>query len=201
MKILNITLMAISYILIMGSFFHSLNLVKKARGINLKDVKNEVPHGFLLRTVCSIVYYFCIVDWIIGFSFMTWAYIPYNFMVNIVGIALLIAVTALFWWTSIALGINYHGPMKLHPDHALVTDGPYRFIRHPTYLAFPLFHISLFLLTNNYVLLLAGLIMSLYTNHRRIQVEEKLLIERFGDDYINYTKKAGRYFPIIGRMK
>jgi protein-S-isoprenylcysteine O-methyltransferase Ste14 len=36
--------------------------------------------------------------------------------------------------------------------------------------------------------------MSIYVNSMRIKVEEKLLIERFGDKYIEYSKRVGKYF-------
>ncbi|MBL8018660.1 MAG: hypothetical protein JNM27_03265 [Leptospirales bacterium] len=165
-KIFTVGLVILCYALIMSSFFHSLNLVKRAHHVNLKEVKNEVPNGFLVRTLCSIVYYFCLVDWIAGLGLIPWAYVPYSEIRNTIGAILIVLVTGLFWWVSIALGSNYHGPMKLHPDHKLVMTGPYSFMRHPTYTAFPLFHLSLFLLTNNYLLLLAGLAMSVYTNHK-----------------------------------
>lgn len=197
MKTLNIWLTLFSYGLIMISFFYSLYLAKKEHHVNLTDVKNEIPNGYMVRTIFSIIYYFSIVDWIVGFKFMRWSYINENIIVNISGIILLLLITSLFWWISISLGSNYHGPMKLHVNHKLVKTGPYRRIRHPSYLAFPLFHISLFLITSNYLLLLSGLIMSIYTNHYRIIVEEKLLMERFGQEYEDYKKVTGRYFPTI----
>ncbi|MBN2611082.1 MAG: isoprenylcysteine carboxylmethyltransferase family protein [Bacteroidales bacterium] len=197
MKIVNIITICTCYGLIMASFFHSLNLAKREHHISLKDVKNEVPHGYRIRFLLSILYYFCIVDWIVGFEFIQWAYIPENILFNVLGIALMTLTTSLFWRTSISLGSNYHGPMKLHTRHELVKTGSYRVIRHAAYLAFSLFHISLFLITNNYILLLSGLIMSIYINHFRIRTEEKLLTERFGQEYAEYKKMTGKYLPVL----
>lgn len=43
--------------------------------------------------------------------------------------------------------------------------------------------------------------MAFYVNHKRIQIEEKLLIERFGDEYLDYKQKVGMYFPKLFRFK
>ncbi len=200
MKVLNVIISIVSYVLIMGSFFYSFKLAKDEHNVDLKEVKNEVSHGYFIRAILSIIYYFCFIDWIIDFGFMNWAYIPNNLIVNIIGATLMMLVTALFWWISISLGSNYHGPLKLHGNHKLVKTGPYKFSRHPTYLAFPLFHISLFLVTSNYIILCSGLIMSIYTNHHRIKVEEKLLTEKLGKEYENYMKRTGKYFSIPRRI-
>ncbi len=47
--------------------------------------------------------------------------------------------------------------MGLHPNHKLVTHGPYRFVRHPWNVLFPLNSIVLFLMSANWVLGAAAL--------------------------------------------
>ena len=59
----------------------------------------------------------------------------------------------------LALGSNYHGTMGLHPNHKLVTRGPYRFLRHPMNVVFPLVSIVLFLMSANWVISAAALIL------------------------------------------
>lgn len=185
------------YALIILAFNYGLQKAKKAHNVDFAKVKTEIPNGILLRGICSLIYYFFLVDWIFGFRLLPWLYMPFPAWVNWAGFVLLVLDTAFFWWIQIVLGSNYHGPLYLHENHELITSGPYRLIRHPTYLAFPLLHISLFLMTSNIAILIAGLVMSIYVNHIRIGYEEKLLLERFGDRYRDYMAKTGRYLPKI----
>jgi protein-S-isoprenylcysteine O-methyltransferase Ste14 len=194
MKIISIFVVVFSYILIFFAPVYGLQKAKKKHNVNLKDVKNEIKNGYVLRVICSLVYYFALVDWIFSFNLIPWAYIPYLRIINIIGLVLAGITTFYFWWIHITLGANYHGPLKLHDNHELIIHGPYAISRHPTYVAFPLFHITLALITMNYLILISGCLMSIYVNSIRIKVEEKLLIERFGELYIEYSKRVGKYF-------
>ncbi|GEM_PF-2154145 len=194
-KIVSIAVMAVSYVLIILSAQYALSLARKAHGVDLKDVKNEVPGGYLIRGALSLVYYFSIVDWIGGWRLLPWAYLSYPRWLQAAGLVLLVLDVAFFWWIHATIGPDYHGPMKLHDNHRLVTTGPYAFARHPSYIAFPLLHGSLFLITQNLLLLVSGMAMSLYVNGRRVIVEERLLVERFGPEYEEYASRVGRWFP------
>lgn len=141
-KLIFIGSFILSYIMI--AFTYGLNQAKKVHHVNLKDVKNEIPNGILLRGICSLIYFFCIIDWMFDINLIPWAYLPFKIYVNYIGLITLFLTVALFWWIHITLGSNYHGPLKIHEKHVLIKNGPYAIVRHPTYVAFPLFHISIF---------------------------------------------------------
>ncbi len=193
--------MVTGYILIILSANYGLKKAKKAHNVTLKDVKNEIKSGYFFRGICSLIYYFCIIYWIFNLSFIPYFFIPYNLALHISGLILFSLVVCLFWWIHISLGSNYHGPLKLHENHKLITSGPYAFARHPTYVAFPLLHISLFLITHSWLLLISGMVMAIYVNSKRIQIEEELLLKKFGKEYENYKKKVGKYFIILRNKK
>ncbi|MBN2334113.1 isoprenylcysteine carboxylmethyltransferase family protein, partial [Candidatus Bathyarchaeota archaeon] len=80
----------------------------------------------------------------------------------------------------------------------LVTSGPYGYVRHPMYLCifvytFGLIMVSLDLL----VALFFGF--SVWVNYRRIPREERMLIDEFGDEYIEYMGRVGRLLPRLRR--
>jgi protein-S-isoprenylcysteine O-methyltransferase Ste14 len=187
----------ISYLLIIGSFSYGLQRAKAVHQVDLKSVKHEVPNGYLVRTICSLVYYFCLVDWIFNLNLIGWSYFSFDSWIHWLGLGLLMLDVLIFWWIGFTLGANYHGPMHLHENHQLVTTGPYAVVRHPTYLAFPLLHLSLFFMTSNWLILLSGFTMAILVNHHRVKMEEKLLMERFGIQYSNYIKTTGKFFPKI----
>ena len=51
------------------------------------------------------------------------------------GIALFVASKALKWWAIRTLGPSWTFRVLVVPDAPLVKDGPYRFVRHPNYIA------------------------------------------------------------------
>jgi protein-S-isoprenylcysteine O-methyltransferase Ste14 len=99
----------------------------------------------------------------------------------------------------LALGSNYRGTMGLHPNHKLVTHGPYRFVRHPMNAVFPLVSIVLFLLSANWVIGAGALILIGTISIVRAPIEERQLIERFGEEYRAYMRRTGRFFPRLRR--
>jgi protein-S-isoprenylcysteine O-methyltransferase Ste14 len=110
-----------------------------------------------------------------------------------------LAVTALlfFIWIHRSLGRNFSAFLKLKEQQTLVTFGPYRWIRHPMYTAFYILHIAAFLLTSNWfigVTWIAGLTVVITL---RIQREEAMMIERFGDRYRSYMENTGRFVPQV----
>jgi protein-S-isoprenylcysteine O-methyltransferase Ste14 len=65
----------------------------------------------------------------------------------------------------------------------LVTTGPFAVVRHPTYLSHTLMLLGLFLLTGYITLGVVTLIDALAVNTLVIPLEERELLERFGNEY------------------
>lgn len=53
----------------------------------------------------------------------------------VAGMGLLIAAKALKWWAILALGPSWTFRVLVVPGAALVVTGPYRWLRHPNYVA------------------------------------------------------------------
>jgi len=79
---------------------------------------------------------------------------------------------------------------------ALITHGFYRFIRNP-YFAFLLaFEGSLILICPNAIIICAFIQSSLLLG-LQVRLEENFLKEKYGEDYLLYKKKAGRFLPRV----
>jgi len=95
-----------------------------------------------------------------------------------------------------ALGRHYTMIVSIREGHELVSNGVYRFVRHPGYL-------GQFFFLLGYVIVLQslwGLIMYLIwgaTQIYRIQVEEKVLEKYLGETYREYQKNTKRLIPAI----
>ena len=101
-------------------------------------------------------------------------------------------------WTFRSLGHNLTDTVVTRRDATLVTHGPYRFVRHPFYLAFATAVIANSLITANGFLAITGTAAFLVI-FARTSIEERKLIERFGGDYVDYMRTTGRFLPRIGR--
>ncbi len=95
------------------------------------------------------------------------------------------------------LGKQWSFGARIITNHQLIVKGPYRFVRHPIYLAFfGLFISTGFLITNLMALLIAIIFFS-YGTILRIHAEEELLIGQFRDRYLEYCEKVRAIIPFI----
>jgi protein-S-isoprenylcysteine O-methyltransferase Ste14 len=113
------------------------------------------------------------------------------------GAALFLAALVLFRATHKALGRNWSVTLKLREGHELITDGVYRWIRHPMYTAFWMWAVAQALLLQNWLAGPAGLIGfgTLYVF--RIGREEALMRSRFGEQWDAYAARTRRILPFL----
>jgi len=83
-------------------------------------------------------------------------------------------------------------------SQALVTSGPYQWIRHPIYTAFLLILGATFVISANWLIGLSFIGMTALEIASRIGFEESLMMEFFGNEYHEYMKRTGRILPKLG---
>jgi protein-S-isoprenylcysteine O-methyltransferase Ste14 len=105
----------------------------------------------------------------------------------------------LITWTFRTLGHNLTDTVVTRRDATLVTHGPYRWVRHPFYLAFAIAVIANSLITANAFLAIVGTAAFLVMV-ARTSIEEQKLIDRFGDGYREYMRHTGRFLPRLRRQ-
>lgn len=120
----------------------------------------------------------------------------YDSWIQVIGILLETVGYFLFLWSVLERG-RYATSWEMHEDHKLVTSGPYRYVRHPSYLAYFLMFFGLFFLLLNLVALVPLLAIPGYVS--LTTYEEELLIRRFGSKYVDYQNRTGRFIPKIKR--
>ena len=124
--------------------------------------------------------------------------------INIIGIVLLITGTLLHIWTGKLLG--FWGLLGLPEISAkvrsgLVTEGAFSVVRHPTYLAHTLMFIGIFLMTEVIAVGIVTLVDFVLVNVIIIPLEDRELLDRFGEEYKDYKKKVPGFFPLPVRKK
>jgi protein-S-isoprenylcysteine O-methyltransferase Ste14 len=125
------------------------------------------------------------------------AAIPHAAVTFWIGLGLLWCGIALRFWSFKALGRYFTLIVQTSGDQPVISDGPYRLIRHPSYAGILLAVTGLSLFIGNW-LSLAGLIIAVtFALVFRIRVEERALSESLGDRYCNYAATRKRLVPFI----
>lgn len=124
-----------------------------------------------------------------GFSWVSWV------GVGLGGFSLVLLV-----WVHRVLGEFWTANLEVKPGHRLVTHGTYGRIRYPMYTASALFMFSTGLIAADWVILVVS-VLTLIIVLKRIENEERLLIQHFGDEYREYMKRTRRLLPRLRRRQ
>lgn len=85
---------------------------------------------------------------------------------------------------------------KAIPGRALVQSGPYRFMRHPLYLAYCLEALSIPLVLHAFRAFSFGLLVFVPLEIYRAYYEERFLRTTFGAAYLDYASRVRAFFPL-----
>ena len=118
---------------------------------------------------------------------------------GVLGAVALAAALWLTWKAHADLGRNWSETLQIKEEHALVTRGVYRHVRHPIYAAQWLWGIGQALLLHNWIGGLAGLVSFLPVYLYRVPHEEQMMRDHFGEEYRQYAKRTGRIIPPLRR--
>lgn len=154
--------------------------------------------GFILfgLRLGAIPMLFAVLAWIVNPRWMAWSALPLPFWLRSCGIASMLICGALLVWTFHSLGSNLTDTVVTRSNHTLVTTGPYRYVRHPFYLAVLIAIVGVALTMANWFFLLAGTVPLAFL-FARTRIEEEKLVERFGEDYREYMRRVGRFVPKV----
>ena len=86
-------------------------------------------------------------------------------------------------------------------EHKLVKNGFFALTRHPSYFGFYLWSIGIEIMCCNPICFIGFTFILFYFFKNRILLEEKLLIQFFGEEYLEYKKKVGILIPFISLDK
>ena len=101
----------------------------------------------------------------------------------------------LLWRSHKDLGQQWTPTLCLRFEHKLITNGIYKYIRHPMYAAHLIWAIAQVLLLHNWIAGYSFLIVFIPFCFIRIKKEEEMMIEQFGEDYKTYMARTKRIIP------
>jgi protein-S-isoprenylcysteine O-methyltransferase Ste14 len=109
----------------------------------------------------------------------------------------LVGGVALRIWAIRHLGRFFTVDVGIQHGHHVIQDGPYRFVRHPSYSGSLLALVGVGCLTFNWLGLILIATCTLWAYAVRIPVEEKALFAEFGSEYEKYAVRTKRMIPGI----
>lgn len=131
-----------------------------------------------------------------GWLLRTHAQTPTSTAIGIVGMVVSIA---LFRSALRVLAENYSPCYAQKAPLELITEGPYRFVRHPIYTANLVLVASAWVAVGSaWVLIALVLLVAGYA--ASITVEEQALVRHFAG-YREYRSRTGRLVPLLGRLR
>lgn len=132
--------------------------------------------------------------YLINPAWMAWSKIGLPEWVRWLGVVIgVLCILGIYWlFSSIGSGITPTSATR--KEHRLVTSGPYRWVRHPLYTVGSSLFIAFGMMADNWFIAALGLL-AFVAMASRTPKEEANLIAKFGDEYREYMRQTGRFFP------
>ena len=115
----------------------------------------------------------------------------------LVAIALVASALTLRIWAIRTLGRFFTSTVHIAADHRVVEDGPYRWLRHPSYTGALLVPVGIAIASQSALGLALALLAGAPAYLYRIGVEEKALTESLGKAYGDYRTRTRRLIPFL----
>lgn len=104
---------------------------------------------------------------------------------------------ALAWAATRHLGKQWRYKAALSEDHELIQTGPYGSLRHPIYASMLGMLLATVAAWTWWPMAIGSLIAFLAGTEVRIQAEEHLLADRFGESFTAYRSRVHAYIPFV----
>jgi protein-S-isoprenylcysteine O-methyltransferase Ste14 len=113
-----------------------------------------------------------------------------------IGVVLCVTGLAFCIWARFTLGRNWSGVVTLKGGHELITRGPYAWVRHPIYTGLLTMTVGTVVVLGH----LAGIIAMPFifvSFWIKLRYEEKVMLEKFPDEYVAYQRRVKRLIPFV----
>jgi protein-S-isoprenylcysteine O-methyltransferase Ste14 len=101
------------------------------------------------------------------------------------------------WWSFRTLGRFFTFNVMTSPDQPVITTGPYRVLRHPSYTGLLLTLLGIGLAFGNWLSLAGLMVFACIGMLNRIRVEESALSAALGEQYVAFARTRKRLIPYV----
>jgi protein-S-isoprenylcysteine O-methyltransferase Ste14 len=205
MSVINVLNLALRIIYLLLWLFYLLSRLIPSKGLpSLETSKTERRAAlkeegwYILFTIAMSWYGNLIVAglYLLDPPWMLWSYLYLPAELRILGVAIALVLIPYTYWIGKELAENYSDTLQIQEKQTLITTGPYGRVRHPIYASAIYFLGALVLVSDNFLFLII-LILVIPGIYRRLKKEERMMIDQFGEEYLDYMKQTGRIFPKV----
>lgn len=158
----------------------------------------EGKASLLLRLLFAAPLYLSILAYMVNPSWMAWASLALPIWLRWTAVVVGAGTIPLLVWVLKSLGRNVSETFLTKESHALVTHGPYHWVRHPLYSAASLAFFSLGVVAANAFIMGMAAVAIIALALVVIPREEANLTRTFGDAYRAYRRRTGMLIPRLG---
>ena len=114
-----------------------------------------------------------------------------------IGLCIMLLGLGLRIWAVITLGASFRTTVEMQTDQHIISSGPYKLIRHPSYGGLILMCCGYGIAIQNWLSLAFAVVPPLAALLYRIHIEEAALVSTAGSDYEEYQSKTKKLIPWV----
>jgi protein-S-isoprenylcysteine O-methyltransferase Ste14 len=161
-------------------------------GTKMKEKNGEHPYGDAGQLILFVLF---LIVWIVDSFFLRIS----TFLSDHVSLYIRLVFLGLALATAAYLSMSGHDKIcREQRGTKVVLSGAFRCVRHPLYLACLLFYLGLAVSTASIFSLAFFVVIFVFYNYLA-SFEERLLEEKFGEEYKQYKRRTGKWVPGIGK--
>ena len=158
----------------------------------MKEKDGEHPFGDVGQLILLALF---LIVWIVDSFFLRAS----TFLSNHIPLSIRLVFLGLALATAAYLSMSGHDSIcREERGKKVVSSGAFRYVRHPLYSACLLFYLGLAVSTASIFPLVLSVVIFFSYNYLA-SFEEKLLDEKFGEEYNKYKRRTGKWVPGIGK--
>ncbi len=129
-------------------------------------------------------------------SWFTARIIPATPFWALLGAGLAVAGVLLCFWARAILGRNWSGTVTIKQNHELILRGPYALVRHPIYTGLLVGMLGTAIVFG-YARCFIGVLLCGFALWFKSQIEERFMVQQFGDQYTHYRQRVRALVPFV----
>lgn len=134
----------------------------------------------------------------IEFTWLTSSYIlDFMYLMFVIGVIILLVGSSILVASRLQIGRYGGTKIAIETEHRLVTDRMYKYVRNPQYLGFLLLFSGYSFAFGSIVVMIVTTALLFIVFRSRILLEEKILLDTFGNYYQEYMDRTWRLLPYI----
>ncbi|MFX0015006.1 MAG: methyltransferase family protein [Promethearchaeota archaeon] len=170
------------------------NSERKRRNSQDLDITFTMIITFLVSAYMWLIFLLVPLDVLVGLNIfndqLLSAFEPFATVIQVLGFGIVIIATLIASWGRISRGnraFSWGIPKKLEKE------GMYRYIRHPLYASYCYYFLGFSMILQH--ILILPLLFGIYGYYDLSNYEESILVDHFGEEYLQYRETVGRFFP------